>query len=348
MHDVNAAYIYLNIIKTNEKTLQNVYQTLDSINEVISDQYISTKVENEMLDQTNSYAKITSNEQTKNSESFIRLCTEKFIEDEKENDFDTYTKNLTQNQHQGILRNINEQTFSNLNNIQNKQTKSNKSINRFENIKTYSDENVRLQTESTVCNKTPEEKIKTQIAQLFAREIDFNKEVENRRLALFGSNKLSPHFYFKLIDVNECGFVDYSLMSLFMMKQKLNFTVEDWNLLLFRIKKLCPSNTIEEEIKYIEFHDLIYPLTYFHSHSVKEYIKWKIYLTEKLASNPNFGMIDPKALELYLDSEFKDYKIKTISDTKFGQNELKSNEYRFQQKNFNISDFKLKQGTLKN
>jgi hypothetical protein len=48
---------------------------------------------------------------------------------------------------------------------------------------------------------------------------------------------------------------------------------------------------LDEEIKFIEFHDLLYPLTFFHSHSAKEYIKWKIYLKRKVnqrQSSANF------------------------------------------------------------
>lgn len=89
-------------------------------------------------------------------------------------------------------------------------------------------ENFDRHQDSQLCN---DKKIGAGLSKLFSREMFFNREVENRRLALFATNKLSPMFYFRLIDVTDCGYLDFSLMSLFMKKQKFTFTVEDWTLL---------------------------------------------------------------------------------------------------------------------
>lgn len=73
-----------------------------------------------------------------------------------------------------------------------------------------------------------EKKIGYSLSMMFANEIRFNREVENRRLTLFSANQLSPLFYFKLIDINDCGYIDYGMMTLFMKKENLRFSIDDW------------------------------------------------------------------------------------------------------------------------
>jgi hypothetical protein len=84
-----------------------------------------------------------------------------------------------------------------------------------------------------------------------------------------------------MIDRNQCGFIDFKLLNHFMNSLQLKFDEKDWQNLLFRIKKKRNVEPQDQRINFVEFHDLIYPITYFQMFSINEYVGWKQYFQQQ-------------------------------------------------------------------
>ena len=81
-----------------------------------------------------------------------------------------------------------------------------------------------------------------------------------------------------MIDTKERGYLDYQTVKKYIDSHGLEFEISDWSSLVFRAKSIHSINPKVEVITFIEFHDLIYPITFFEILSHKELDQWINYL----------------------------------------------------------------------
>jgi len=119
-------------------------------------------------------------------------------------------------------------------------------------------------------------KLETSFVLFLVKEIKYQSEVENRRLDLFEAFRVDPMELFKMIDGGKKGYIDYADTRQFMRSIGLEFETIDWDNIVFRTKKSRSSNPVVERIYFTEFHDLLYPITYFENIGRSEIINWNL------------------------------------------------------------------------
>jgi len=121
-------------------------------------------------------------------------------------------------------------------------------------------------------------KLESSLVLFFIKELKYQKEVEKLRLKVIGTHKRDILALFNIIDKQGAGVIDCNQVKRLMDLHGLEFEANDWDNLVFRAKKLRSSNPRAETIYFTEFHDLIYPITYFEILGQKEYSQWINYL----------------------------------------------------------------------
>lgn len=121
-------------------------------------------------------------------------------------------------------------------------------------------------------------KIESSLVLFFLKELKYQREIEKLRLNLFNGFQFNILELYEFIDTEDQGFIDYEQMKAFIESRGLEFESFYWDNLLFRLKKKTSNNPKAEKIMFIEFHDLLYPVTFFEVLSQKEYLKWLNYL----------------------------------------------------------------------
>lgn len=141
-------------------------------------------------------------------------------------------------------------------------------------------------------------KLESALVLFLMKELKFQKEIETRRLHLLSSKKVGILELFRLIDVQRKGFVNYQDVAGFLESFDLKFDANSWASLLFRAKKKRCVNVHKEKISFTDFHDLVYPVTFFEKLIQREMDDCIVYLDEKeqgntskkvpaIAENPN-------------------------------------------------------------
>lgn len=117
-------------------------------------------------------------------------------------------------------------------------------------------------------------KIESSLVLFFLKEIKYQTLIEKNRLKLFTDHRYNVMDLYLTIDKHKLGAIDYQQMKSFMDSIGLVFEIQNWDNLLFRAKRHRSQNPKGEVLTFTEFHDLIYPITFFEILSQKEYTKW--------------------------------------------------------------------------
>ena len=125
-------------------------------------------------------------------------------------------------------------------------------------------------------------KLETSLVLFLMKELKYQRLLEEKRLELFQGAKGERYDMEELFRmITEEKNITYEALKRFMEKQELEFNHADWESLVFRTKKLVVVNGSKTVITFTEFHDLLYPITYFQLISRQEYNHWISYLDQE-------------------------------------------------------------------
>lgn len=106
-------------------------------------------------------------------------------------------------------------------------------------------------------------KLESAIVLFLMKELKFQRDIEKRRLALLDCKRFDIQELFHSIDSNSKGYLKFEDLIQFLETYDLHFDTNAWAALLFRAKKKRCINTTKEKLTFTDFHDLIYPVTFF-------------------------------------------------------------------------------------
>lgn len=121
-------------------------------------------------------------------------------------------------------------------------------------------------------------KIESSLVLFLMKEVRYQEQIEKMRLQLFAKHQLDLLELFRLVDLQRNGYLAFSDLRSFFEVCGLEFELCHWESLVFRAKKKKSNNLRCETILFMEFHDLLYPITFFEILSQKDYGKWVSYL----------------------------------------------------------------------
>ena len=121
-------------------------------------------------------------------------------------------------------------------------------------------------------------KLESSLVLFILKELKYQDEVEKRRLKLFSAFSYDMFQLFSLIDYDAKGLLTFEDTKRFVKSSGLEFDHQHWDSLVFRAKKSRYIHPKQESISFMEFHDLIFPVTYFMIQAQKDISNWLNYL----------------------------------------------------------------------
>ena len=121
-------------------------------------------------------------------------------------------------------------------------------------------------------------KLESSLVLFILKELKYQDEIEKRRLKLFSNFRLDLYELFCLIDYDARGVITYDDTKRFLGASGLEFDHQHWDSLVFRAKKGRFIHPKQEAISFMEFHDLVFPVTYFMIQVQKDISNWLNYL----------------------------------------------------------------------
>lgn len=109
-------------------------------------------------------------------------------------------------------------------------------------------------------------KLESSIVLFLLKELKFQRDIEQRRLRLVANERNSIIELYRLLDFNGRGYVKFEDVAAYLSSFNLEFESSAWANFVFRAKKHKSLNPQIEKITFTEFHDLLFPVTFFEMH----------------------------------------------------------------------------------